>query len=181
MRMSLLIAMTAVIVINIGAIAQGSNVDWKYYGGTPIAKEGFVSCFYDAKGVTKKSDGYLRVWIKCLSVKDIKAINIKKDFNGKIIKSVVKRVAHYYIPPIARVEDITFDEMLNIVGIEEIADIAYIQPKVSMYYELNCTDRKLRELSITIGSFSSDKTTSWQYVPPEGNAANLLKILCPIN
>jgi len=41
----------------------------------------------------------------------------------------------------------------------------------------------MRELSIFVASRgksgSIDKPRDWQYVPPEGNAANLLKISCP--
>jgi hypothetical protein len=167
------------ITIVISTLAQASDVDWKYYGGIAQGAD-LRFCFYDAKGVTHAPDGHLRVWIKCLSKKDMKAVNVEKDFDGKIMKSVAKRVANYYMPPILKAQDINFDEMLNIVTIEEIADIAYIQPKVSIFYELNCSERKLRELSYSIGTFSRDKPTEWQFIPPEGNAANLLKILCPL-
>src|SRR6266851_4094922 len=47
----------------------------------------------------------------------------------------------------------------------------------------SCAERMLRELSISIQTKgqggSRDKPGDWKYVPPEGNAARLLKILCP--
>jgi hypothetical protein len=42
----------------------------------------------------------------------------------------------------------------------------------------------MRELSFDImvngKSGSLDKPSDWKYVPPEGNGASLLKILCPL-
>jgi hypothetical protein len=73
--------------------------------------------------------------------------------------------------------------MVGIVTAEQTANIAHIQPSAQIYYEINCTDRMLRELSITVrtsGGATEGKHTpsNWRDVPPEGNAATLLKLLC---
>jgi hypothetical protein len=100
------------------------------------------------------------------------------------LENAAKKVARYYIPPIALVEEnIDFDRSIAITAYEETANIGHIQPTARIFYELNCFDRMLRELSISIErnnkSGSRDKPTDWKYVPPEGNGATLLKLLCP--
>jgi len=69
-----------------------------------------------------------------------------------------------------------------ITGYEETANISNIQPRARIFYELNCSDRMLRELSIYVQANgkagSRDKPGDWSNVPPEGNGASLLKILC---
>jgi hypothetical protein len=66
--------------------------------------------------------------------------------------------------------------------LDKVADAGTIDPQASIFYELNCRDRMMRELSISIHarskSGSLNSPTEWKYVPPEGNGARLLKILC---
>jgi malate synthase len=162
--------------------AQTSSVDWKLFGAVTV-NEDREFCFYEAKGVVHSTVSHIRVWAKCLPQKDIDAVDIEKDFDGKILKNTAQKVARYYAPPIAAVEAVDADAAMFITEYEEIADLANIPPRASIYYELNCSDRMLRELSIHVQADgktgSRDKPSDWKYVPPEGNAANLLKILCP--
>ena len=87
------------------------------------------------------------------------------------------------IPPIALVEDIDSDQAVNFTKLEEIADIADLQPAARIFYELDCSQKMLRELSIEIvdGSGrvgSKHDASEWKYVAPETNGARLQKILC---
>jgi hypothetical protein len=163
-------------------LAQGLEVDWKLYGGAAVGGENL--CFYDAKGLTQLPGGHIRVWTKCLLKKDMDSIDIEKDFGGRILKETAEKVAHYYVPPIAKIQDTDANDGMAITGYEEIADISVIQPQSRIFYELNCSDRMLRELSIDLHfngqSGSSSEPSDWKYVPPEGNGASLLKILCPL-
>ena len=68
--------------------------------------------------------------------------------------------------------------MLNLVGDEQLADLSYIQPFSRIFYEFNCPEKMSRELSISMLSGREDRPTNWQYIPPEGNGANLNKLLC---
>jgi len=173
----LLIPMMAVPTVR----GQTLDVDWKLYGGAPIAGESL--CFYDAKGLTRQPDGYIRLWTKCLLKTDLDGINIEKDFDGRIVRAAAEKVAHYYVPPISKIQNVDANHAIVITGYEQIADIAGLQPQSRIFYELNCPDRMLRELSIDLhinGQIgSSNKPNDWKYVPPEGNGAALLKILCP--
>jgi len=75
-------------------------------------------CFYEAKGVVQEPEHHLRVWTKCLSQSSLDNIDIEKDFDGRILKAAAEKVAHYYVPPIATVEHINFDQVVSIAGCE---------------------------------------------------------------
>jgi len=157
-------------------LAQALDVDWKLYGGDTTG--GISFCFYDANGVVRGPEDHIRVWIKCLSQKDMEGIELSK---GSVEKSVKKLTAGY-VPPIVVAGKMNFDQIVDITASEEIANTGLVKPLASIFYELSCSERRLRELSIHVHangkSGSSDKPRDWKYILPEGNAANLLKILC---
>jgi hypothetical protein len=130
-------------------VAQGLNIDWKFYGGAP-AQGDELECFYDAKGVVQTPDRDIRVWIKCLAQKDLDSINIEKAFGGRILKNTAAKIAHYYLPPIGSIQTLDVDQAMTITQYEETANIGDIEPRAQIFYELNCPDRMIRELSIDI-------------------------------
>jgi hypothetical protein len=160
------------------ANAQSTNVDWKYYGGTQSE-----ACFFEAQGVVRKGD-HVRVWIKCLRQSDLDGIDVTKDVNGKILEGTAQKVAKYYNPPILLAQNLDADQKLAITTYEVTANLAGFQPQASIFYELSCAERMMRELSISITSGGKsgfkNKPSDWQYAPPEGNGARLLKILCRV-
>ena len=123
------------------ALARASDVDWKFYGGASFDQKAL--CFYDARGVVNAQDGHVRVWTKCLLQKDIDSINVEKDFDGKILENTAQKLVKHYIPPYANVEPIDANEIVFITGWEETANISDIQPHVSIFHELNCSDRMI--------------------------------------
>jgi hypothetical protein len=164
------------------ALAQPSGVDWKAYGGAKLAPETDVSCFHDANSVLQQPDSHIRVWTKCLRDKELENFDQTTDIGKKIIDNAADKVAHAYIPPYALIDpNVDFNKGMEITAAEQVADLSYIQPVATIYYELNCSERMSRELSISVQTGDSrDTPRNWKYVPPEGNAANLLKILCPL-
>ncbi|MGU7844013.1 hypothetical protein ACV22V_31700 [Burkholderia sp. AW33-5] len=66
---------------------------------------------------------------------------------------------------------------------EEIADLDVFQPQASIFYELDCPQKMIRQLSVSINSGGKrgirDTPGDWMYASPEGNAAALLELLCP--
>jgi hypothetical protein len=184
-NMKRILALTYIIFISANTsvcFAEASDVDWKFYGGAPT-DDGHTLCFYDANGVVREPAGQIRVWIKCLLQKEADAINIKKSFDGRILDGAARKVARYYVPPIAKVETLNSDQAMSITTYEETADISDIQPRAQIFYELNCPEKMERELSISIlnnGKHGDrDKPSEWKYIPPEGNAARLLRLICP--
>jgi hypothetical protein len=164
------------------ALAQALSVDWKVYGAASV--DGREACFYDAKGVVHGTDGHIRVWTKCLSIKDMENRNNEKDFGDKILGSTANKLEQHYVPPYATVETIDENKLMVIIAWEETANTGDISPHSQLFEELNCSEKMLRTLSIHLHvngtSGSRDKPGDWQYVVPETNAARLIKILCPM-
>jgi hypothetical protein len=158
------------------------DVDWKFYGGASLTDKKHNVCFYDASGIVRKPDNHIRVWTKCLPQKDIDKVDIKKDFGGKILENTAEKVARHYMPPIGVAEVMDADQIMQVTEYEEVANISSIEPHARIFYELNCPERMFRELTMYFQSNgksgSLDKPSDWKYIPPEGNLARLLKILC---
>ena len=133
--------------------AQASDVDWKMYGGASVS--GAEICFYDAKGAVRTPDKYVGVWTKCLSQKDIDNVDIKHDFSGRIVENAARKMINGYVPPIALVEDIDFDQATVITGYEETANISGIKPHSNIFYEINCSQKMLRESALIFWSMAS--------------------------
>ena len=134
-------------------------------------------CFYDANGVVQEPGNQIRVWTKCLPGLD------DRKLTDELVKAAAHKIIDGYVPPIVVVGDMKFDQVPNIVGDEEIANLGDIEPQSRIFYEIGCSERIIRELSIHFNAkgkvFSSDTPKEWQHIAPETNAARLLKFLCP--
>jgi len=111
------------------------------------------------------------------------SVDIKSELGNKIIENGGRKVADGYVPPYALIEDINFDQAVDIIRSEETANLSDIRPQARFFYELNCSERMMRRLSTYVRINGKDgfddKPTSWQHISPESGGANLLKILCP--
>jgi hypothetical protein len=163
-------------------VAIASDVDWKLYGSSTVSGDVNL-CFFDLRGAVEAPDRHIKVWTKCLQKRDMEHIDIKKDFDGKILKNAARKIIDRYIPPISLVEDTNFDQAMEVATFEEIADVGDIQPVARIFYELDCPKKMLRELSIEVvdsggRSGSKHSASEWKYVAPETNGERLRKILC---
>ncbi len=172
---------SAVAFLSAVALAQDAGVDWKVYGTASVGEQ--TLCFFEAKGVAHMAGGHVRVWTKCLSQKALDAVDTTKDHGALISKEAARKLVEGYVPPIASLQPMNSDQGLAVTLYEVTANTGSIQPRASILYELNCPERMMRELSMSVRSGGkvgfSDKPTHWQYVPPEGNGAALLKLVCP--
>jgi hypothetical protein len=160
------------------AMAQGPDVDWKLYGSIS-SNDSNEFCFFEARGVSRRPDGNVRVWTKCILQKDLDSIDIEKDADGKILDHSARKVANHYVPPIATIEDSTADQQLAVIRYEETANNSSLTPTGRIFYELDCTEQTIRELSINIrGKGSSDQPRAWKHISPEGNGWRLSKLIC---
>jgi hypothetical protein len=74
--------------------AFAADVDWRLYGTV----SGKQWCFYDAKGVTRRPDGHIHVWTKCLLKEDMDRIDIQKDYDRKILEETAEKLLRNYTP-----------------------------------------------------------------------------------
>jgi hypothetical protein len=178
---SMLIALVMVGSAVCSTVAKASDTDWKLFGVSTIKGDEDL-CFFDIKGAVQGSDKHIKVWTKCLHKKAMDGIDIEKDFGGKIVSNAARKMIDGYIPPIALVEDIKYDQAMEFAVFEEIAGVGNVQPSARIFYELDCSKLMLRELSVEVEiggrSGSSHSASEWHYVPPETNGTRLLKILC---
>jgi len=176
---SILVLCFAVVIalalgVRIGFTQAG--VDWKVYGGVSV--DGASLCFYDANGVVPEPGNQIRVWTKCLPLKALDNIVL----TDKMMEDAAQKILDGYVPPIVVVGEMK-DRIPNIVAYEEKANLDSVKPQSRIFYEIDCSEQMIHELSVYIDAkgkvASSNKTADWQHVPPETNGALLLKILCP--
>src|SRR5262249_5215529 len=109
-RVAALISIFAVPSV-IAFSACAADVDWKVYGFASLS--GAEICFYELRSIIRAPDRHLRVWTKCLAQKDLDAIDITREFSGRILEDTAQKVARSYVPPFATVENITADQSLT--------------------------------------------------------------------
>jgi hypothetical protein len=127
--------------------------------------------FYDAKGVVKQPDAHLRVWTKCLSQQDLDNFDPKTDLGKKVVDTAARKVIDAYLPPIVAVMHFEFDQAVAIIGYEVTANLIFIEPTARILYEIDCSQKMLRELSMGVVSdgkqASIKKPREWTYLRPK--------------
>ena len=170
------IIVACVLALTLASSAQAADVDWKLYGGAAVA--GHSVCFYDANSVARTTSGYVRVWTKCLAQNDLE----RADLSDENAQDAAKKIIRGYVPPIIVIGKMDFKRIPEIVGAEETANLGAIEPQAQIFDEMNCSERMMRTLSVSIHTNGqrgfNNKPSEWEYVPPEGNSATLLKLLC---
>jgi hypothetical protein len=147
---------------------------------------GQFALFYDANSTERDArNGHVQVWTKCMDQKDMDNFDRKSDLHKKIIQAVVEKIAKGYVPPYAVIDkSVDFDIAMNIILREQFADLSYVQPFARILYELDCPAKMSRELSVSVRTRKSDRyenedtPSGWTHTLPEGNGANLNKVLC---
>lgn len=182
MRSATMLMMLVIIATSAGIVfANEVGVDWKLFGAVDY-DDGNNFCFFDASGIVREPSGFLRVWTKCLSEKEIAGVDVQKQYREKITDETAQKIVDHYVPPFALVREIDASQALGITQHEVIANIANITPKSRVLIELNCHDQMVRELSLYVRTkykpIYRNEPQDWQYSSPETNGNSLLKILC---
>jgi hypothetical protein len=137
---------------------------------------------FDANSVSLQSAGHLRVWTKCLDEDEMEATaSSDRDRDEDIIKLTAKRIVSGYMPPIAKVFNFpSKDQLVSVVQYETTANVSYLKPTVSIYWELSCSEKMIRTLQLSTrnGVHKTLARADWTYVQPETNSDRLLKMAC---
>jgi hypothetical protein len=137
-------------------------------------------CFYGFANVFR-ANSLLGVWTKCLAKEDLKNA-VKEDSTGTLSGIAAEKIAHDYVPPIAKVKALEGDQIIDAVINEELANNGNIRPLVTALREIDCAKKRARELSVIVpvdGQVrSSDTPQDWHRVSDVGNLASLSKLLC---
>lgn len=160
--------------------AMAADVDWKWYGGAKSPTKGQTHCFYEERGINRPKPNAVRVWVKCLPQSQLDGVTDEVPYWRAFIDMSSSRLLHYYYPPIFKVERIkNKDQVESVIMYETLADVSDINADAQILYELDCGQRKIQELHISVANHTTDVPTPWKNIPPEGNAANLAALLCP--
>lgn len=166
-----------ILALVLASSVRAADVDWKLYGGASVAGPSF--CFYDASGVARTSNGYIRVWTKCLAQSDLESAKL----GDKNAHNAAEKIVQGYLPPIIVIGKMDFKQIPEIVMAEEVANLSVIEPQAQIFYEMNCSERMTRMLSVSIHangkSGFQNKPSDWEYDPPDSNGATLSRLLCP--
>jgi hypothetical protein len=161
--------------------ARALGSDWKFYGGVS-SPNGQTWCFYDARSVAREPAGLMQVAAKCLPQTDMDDIDVKTDFGGAIARNVARKRRSHYMPPYALAETLDRTQAADITRLEETADIADVEPRVRVSYELDCTKHMARQLNLYVKANGKvrtvDKPGDWKAISPRENSVRLFRILC---
>jgi hypothetical protein len=177
----LLLALAVIVLIPRNTPAQSLDVDWKYFGGSTASGPEII-WFYDSVGVVREANAHIDVWTKGLLQPELKRIQKSKIEDKQFIDRVASKIVSGYVLPYASVTQVDRSEKITLMTLEDIADSAAISPKMRVLFELDCSGRLFRRLSISMPReakpVSLDTPGDWEHVPPETNIAALFKILC---
>jgi len=181
--MQRLIITTICLMLGLGCI-EAIGADWKFIGGSIIKSENVIA-YYDAESVERSPNGNIRVWNKGVNFSEVERIASNED----VIEKSAKKLMSRYYPPytlLTSVQKTDFGTYVDIISWEEAANHPELKSYLRIYYEINCNEKMIRELSIIVytekGSISSRSTPSaWNYISPETNGDTLHKILCKKN
>jgi hypothetical protein len=161
--------------------AKASSQDWKFYGGVS-SPNGQTWCFYDARSVAREPAGLVQVAAKCLPQADMDDIDITTDFGGAIARNAARKRHVHYMPPYALAESLDRAQAADIARLEEIADIADVEPRVRISYELDCSKHLVRRLNLYVKVNGKVRTVErpadWKPISPSENSIRLSRILC---
>jgi hypothetical protein len=185
LKVWLLLGAAACVVVSVAhrseVLARAISQDWKFYGGVSSAN-GQTWCFYDARSVVREPAGLVQVAAKCLPQADMDDIDPGTDFGGVIARNVARKRHSRYLPPYAMAESLDRTQATDITRLEEIADVADLEPRVRISYELDCTKHLVRRLNLYVKvngkARTVDKPADWKPISPLENSIRLSRILC---
>jgi hypothetical protein len=112
------------------------------------------------------------------------ALDADSELGKKIIDAAAKKVAKYYVPPLALVEAVNQQQSVDIAASETFADLAGVEPDATILMDVDCQRGMSRHLQVTIhrnGRMgTSSRPSEWDYDAPESNGGRLLKLVCTL-
>jgi len=162
--------------------AEVQAADWKFYGSSDLSRSETVIAYYDAESIERLSDDHVRVWTKTISLSEVERVMKLGEVSDKAQLKIKAGYGPPYILSNPRPRP-SFENNMKIIVWEEAADYDAINAKIKEFYELNCKENTIRNLSII--NFKNDgrpetrtKIEEWISISPKSNAETLHNILC---
>lgn len=166
-----------ILSLGCGTELAAQDTDWKHFGFITVASVD-VMVFYDTRSTRRLPGGTLQVWTKGLSAKEITDTKLGES----AMERLIWRNINGYEPPLARVQKLNPDQILDVMIFEEIANTGSIETMVRTLHEIDCSGKMTRTLSaymkIAGKPVTSDRAEEWGHIPPETAVAALATLLC---
>jgi hypothetical protein len=158
------------LILCISSLSYGT--DWKFIG---IANpNNWEWVFFNKDDIDTLKNGNVKIWLKSLKAVDLP----EKD--TVFIHKAAKKIAFGYIPPYVLLHN-SKNNILNIAGVETMAELQRGELKCLMLVEMNLKQKQFRMLSITLykngEEIEDNKVGNWEYIKPETNFKTLFDIL----
>jgi hypothetical protein len=164
----------AALLVVAGLTHADDALDWKMYAFSASDD----AMFYLSSDIERKGD-HVQVWVKALAVKKLNTVAPGPGADTKtLVDSVARLVAQKYEPPMATVSKVPPDQFLMIMTYEQMADAGLVDPSLKILYEIDCSKKLSRTLSVITPTQSLNATLPWEHVPPESTLATLTKLTC---
>lgn len=148
------------------------TADWKLYAFSATKPQ--TAMFYLSSEIVR-TPGHVQVWMKAL---DIKKLNGFNDAKSPALEKTKTLLRNDYAPPLGTVTTLTKDRVIMITAYEQLADLGTITPSLKILYEIDCSQRLTRVLSVSTPTVSSDVSLGWEHIPPETTLETLSKLTC---
>ena len=181
MKVSILLFLMPILLSRIEAI----GADWKYLGGATLPQGQQSIVFYDSESIEYTKGKTIKVWTKSFKLSDL--ILVKNRNENKVIEKSAEKQKSQYYPPYTLINPKTsFDDYVEIISWEEVANSFKIKARAKVLFEIKCADNRIRTLSIVsykyIGDIESTRISTingaWNHISPKSNADTLQEILC---
>jgi hypothetical protein len=140
-----------------------------------------VYWFYDLLGVTRGSTEVTQVWTKAVKTSDL--LRISQQVDAARLARVRARRLSGDLPPVARLDNLSKDEITNYLVMEDIATNGNADFMIRYLREIDCAGNRIR-----IGSGSEiendeykqvHRQADWSDIPPGTGFDHLAKLVCP--
>ena len=162
------------------ASAASNASDWRAYGTDTLGGVQ-VYWFYERLGITQGSAGLTQVWTKAVKAADLSTV-ARQDDSARAAR-VKARQQTGDVPPVARLRNMSKDEVTNYRVIEDIATNGNVDFVIRYLREIDCAGRRIR---ISSGSeHDSDaynqvhRQADWTDISPDTDFDTLAKLVCP--
>ena len=164
------------LAIAIGAlILMGATaIDWKLYGTSNLGREELRS-FYGE--IEVMPGGHLQVSTEDFTLDGLAVAEQSDRTPGR----ATSKLTAGYRPPIAGLQTLSNDELVNVTEFEELANNGLATPRIQTVRELDCAGKRMRVLSQILEGVEVDAdklNLSWQRILPSTASANLLQLIC---
>jgi len=177
-------------VVSSVAFCNVYAADWKFTGSGPQGP-----MFFDANSIKYPEKDYVSVWVKGISNKAAK--NYYKGKRGKeLISDVSKKLTKNHVPSLMLLDSVKnkykSDQDFGNAIFEALIDEAMandpfgISPYVSIYFQIDCKNKRIGTLSITtyskdgtVKSSDSSEYPNYSYFAPDTTGDLLTILVCP--